>query len=37
MDQCHVVLEIHRVTENNPLSLTERMGADDELLYWELA
>lgn len=37
MDHCHVILETYCVTENRPLSLTDRIGPDNELPFQELA
>ena len=37
MDRRHVILEMHNVVENQPLSLADRVVADDPLLCWHLA
>jgi hypothetical protein len=37
MDYRHVILEIHNVVENQPLSLADKVVADNPLLYWDLA
>jgi hypothetical protein len=37
VDRSHVILEMHHVVENQPLSLAGRVVADDPLLCWHLA
>jgi hypothetical protein len=37
MDSRHVILEVHNVVENQPLSLADRVVANDPLLCWHLA
>jgi hypothetical protein len=37
VDSRHVILKPYNVVENQPLSLVDRVVADNPLLYWHLA
>ena len=37
VDSRHVILEVHYVVENQPLSLADRVVTDERLLCWHLA
>ena len=37
VNRSHVILEPHNVVENQPLSLADRVVADDLLLCWHLS